>query len=174
MASLDIHAFTQCKVLDEEGREVPLSSFWKKHTALFIFLRHFGCIACRSHAAEIWHHRERYQKNGAKIIFIGNGKSQYIKAFKEDLDLEGASIYTDPELKCFQAAGFKRGFLKVFSPASAINAAKLAANGHRQALSKGDLWQLGGMMVVKANGKVAYHYISEAVGDYPPEKDVIT
>lgn len=37
----------------------------------------------------------------------------------------------------------------------------------------GDHWQLGGVIVVKTNGVIAYHYISEALGDFPPEKDVV-
>jgi len=35
------------------------------------------------------------------------------------------------------------------------------------------VWQLGGILVVKPGGQVAYHYISQITGDYPPERDVV-
>ena len=36
----------------------------------------------------------------------------------------------------------------------------------------GDWWQLGGVVVVQKDGKVNYHYISEILGDFPPESDI--
>lgn len=169
---IDMSRFADAIVLDENGKEFQISSFWREVPAILIFLRHFGCIACRAHAAEIWHKRQLYERDGARIYFIGNGKPEYIRAFKEDLDIHDAPIYTDPSLVIFAKAGFRRGFRNTISRMSAKNFMQLFAAGHRQTLSKGDIWQLGGMMVVKPGNRLAYHYISEALGDFPPEKDL--
>ena len=149
---------------------------WKNQSAIFIFLRHFGCIFCRKHAKEVWAEREKYEKNGAKIFFIGNGAPFLIKAFKEDLGIQDATVYTDPTLESFKACGFKKGFLAAIGPKAIVNAVQALAEGHVQGgmyqKDQGDLWQLGGILVVKPEGKVGYHFISIAAGDYSPQKDL--
>lgn len=173
---MNILNFSNCSVLNEDGKEIRLGSLWKNQTILFIFLRHFACIACRAHATQIWLDRDKYQKNGTQIIFVGNGHPSYIKFFKEDLRIKDALVFTDPTLQSFQAAGFNRGFRAVVNAQTAVNSIKLIAQGHKQIRSTeatGDLWQLGGIIVIHPNSKVAYQYVSEALGDFPPEKDLI-
>ncbi len=60
------------------------------------FLRHFGCASCKMHATQIWNEKEKYQSSGAKIIFIGNGQPNFIKNFKNELDIQSADVLTDP------------------------------------------------------------------------------
>lgn len=175
VASVNLYELSKVAVFDEKGESVLLSSLWQKQPAILIFLRHFACIGCRSHAQEVWAQRDQYQKNGAKIYFIGNGNPYFIQRFKEDLGLENAPVYTDPSLKSFAAAGFKRGFLAALGPKSVVNGVSLLLSGARQtgySKDSGDLWQLGGILVVRPNGTVAYQFISEALGDFPPENDV--
>lgn len=174
--NVDLHALSRCKLIDENGDAVEMYDLWKNQIAIFVFLRHFGCLFCRQHAKEIWSNREKYEKGGAKIHFIGNGANYMIKYFKEDLGIQNAPIYTDPSLTSFRASGFKRGFLAAVGPRAVVNAVKALADGHTQGgmykKEQGDLWQLGGILVVKPEGKVGYHFISTAAGDYAPEKDL--
>ncbi len=176
LTGVSMLTFSSCEILNEEGTRVQVASLWRAQAVLFIFLRHFGCVSCRAHAAQIWHDREKYQKNGAKIVFIGNGTPQYIKYFKEDLQIQDATIFTDPSLASFHAMGFKRGFLVALGPRSIAKGLKMFSKGHKQgsySKDSGDLWQLGGVLVVRPNGSIAYHYISQATGDFPPEKDIL-
>jgi peroxiredoxin len=162
-------------VLNEKEERFKMGLLWQKHKVLFVFLRHFACVACRAHAAEIWSKREMYQKGDTEIIFIGNGLPRYIQAFKEDLKILDAKMYTDPSLESFQAAGFHRGFLRALGPQSLINGRKLMKKGHTQGeyeKGMGDLWQLGGLLVITPAGKVAYHFISESTGDFPSEQEI--
>jgi peroxiredoxin len=170
----DIASLGQVLILDENGIPTEVKSLWRESKVMLIFLRHFACIACRAHAAQIWEKREFYEKNNTKVVFIGNGAPQYIQAFREDLKLGNAAIYTDPTLASFLFCGFKRGFLNVVSIASAANAIHLYKEGHRQTQldAQGDHWQLGGVIIITPEAKVAFHFISESLGDYPPESDV--
>ncbi len=173
--SISLLTFASCYVLNEQDEKIKIVSLWKQQAIIFIFLRHFGCISCRAHAVQIWNDREKYEKNGSKIIFIGNGSAHFIKYFKEDLNITDATIYTDPTLESFRAVGFKRGFVAAIGMRSIAAGLKMFAKGHRQSTytkASGDLWQLGGVLVVKTNGVVAYHYINEALGDFAPENDV--
>ncbi len=174
-AAVNILAFANCEVLNEQGHKVKIASIWRDHTIVFIFLRHFGCVSCRAHAVQVWADRAKYEVNGAKIVFVGNGPPLFINFFKQDLKIEDATIYTDPSLESFRAVGFKRGFLVALGIRSIANGLRLHWHGHKQGSytnATGDLWQLGGVVVVKPSGKVAYHYISLATGDFPPENDV--
>jgi hypothetical protein len=173
---VDLYALSQAKLQDENGKEVPAGSLWHSQKVVMVFLRHFACIACRAHAVQVWGLRENYEKNGAKVVFVGNGPAGFIKSFKEDLHIQSASVYTDPSLISFRACGFKHGFLNVVKPASLANAAGLMLQGHRQKLTTqdtGDHWQLGGVVVITPKNEVPFHFISESLGHYPPEKDVI-
>lgn len=171
---VNIIALAGAQLLDEHANTVQMGTLWQQQTALFIFLRHFGCVSCRAHAADVWNAREKYEKSGARIIFIGNGQPHFIKMFRTELNLGDAPIYSDPTLAVFTAAGFKRGFLAALGPRAIVNGLKMYAQGHKQGTydpTSGDLWQLGGLLVIKPNGRIAYHYISQVLGDLPPERD---
>lgn len=174
---MDIVKFSKCYIMNERRKEIPISTLWESNPVLFIFLRHFGCVACRAHAKQIWDDRAKYEINGTKIIFIGNGTPEYITYFKEDLEIQDAPIYTNPSLSAFTAAGFKKGFRALVNTKSLTNGLKLLSEGHKQkSINRfvvGNPWQLGGVLVIRPGGKVAYQYISEALGDFPPENDVI-
>lgn len=175
-STLDLPALSQCALFDESGKKILAGSLWKERTVVFVFIRHFACLACRAHVQKVWQERSAYEKSGAEIVFVGNGSPSFIKIFKEDLGVSGAKIFTDPSLKSFDACGFKRGMVSALGPKSVLNVSKLLLQGHRQgpmSAETGDLWQLGGVVVVKPNNKVAYHFISQATGDFPSLEDVL-
>lgn len=164
----DIRRLSQISVIGEDHNKFKVSSFWQKSPAILIFLRHFACIACRAHAQDVWSQREKYEKAGAQIYFIGNGSSSMIKGFKEDMKMESAWIFTDPTLESFHAAGFKRGFFSAYGFKSLASIRGLKARGHvakKWSPEQGDATQLGGILVIKPDGKVTYQYISEYQGD---------
>ncbi len=171
---MDIKIFANVPLINENGQITNPSELWAEKTAVFVFLRHFACIACRAHAKQIWQQKDTFEKNGSQIYFIGNGKPHFIIQFKDELDMSDSITFTDPTLEAFNAFGFKRGFLASLGPSALINTIKLKAAGHDGAKYEqgmGDLWQLGGIVVVNTSGEITYKYISEVLGDFPPEKD---
>ncbi len=169
--NVEIVTFANTAVLDESWKEIKVGSLWQDRPVVFIFLRHFGCPSCRAHAEQVWRGREKFEKTGAKIVFVGNGQPNFISGFKQDLGINEAVIYTDPSLKAFRACGFNRGFLASIGPNSMLNGMKLIAKGYKANISSGggDWWQLGGIVAVQKSGTVTYHYISKSLGDFPTE-----
>ncbi len=171
-ANVDVNTLANCLVQTEDGNSILVSALWKNQTAVLIFLRHFGCIFCRQHAKQVWADRAHYERTGAKIIFISNGAAYMIKGFKEELGITSAPIFTDPSLDAFKAVGFKRGFKASLGITAIGNAIKALGQGHRQGnvfgKDQGDLWQLGGLVVVKQDETVPYVFISQAAGDFAP------
>jgi peroxiredoxin len=170
---IDIYNLSKCEVLDENGAKRRIGEFWRSSKVVLVFLRHFACIACRAHAAQVWAHRAVYEKNNSKLVFIGNGAPQYIEGFKRELGLEEAQIFTDPTLLSFRFSGLKRSILGLVSVATAKNALKLYKEGHRQKQlgAQGDHLQLGGILVITPENKVTYHFVSESLGDTPDSNE---
>lgn len=168
----DVFALSQLYVYSAPDTKLMLGQLWLNNTVILVFLRHFACIACRAHAAQVWQDREKYERGGAKIVFIGNGQPSYIEMFRQDLGIDIGVILTDPTLKSFKAAGLKRGLFALLNPKSVTNMAKLAMEGHKQTASSketGVHLQMGGIVVINQKSKILYHYASESVGDLPNE-----
>lgn len=170
--SIDVSKLGAALVYYNSEQKLALSQLWQKQTAILVFLRHFACIACRAHASQVWRDRQKYQSSGAKIVFVGNGEPHWIEKFREDLGIDKGVIVTDPSLASFELAGFKKGLFYLLQPASALNAAKLVLEGHTQKSLAGDSGsnlQMGGIIAINPDGKVLYHFVSEALGDVPEE-----
>ncbi len=170
--NINIPQLANCTVFAAPDRQLMLGQLWQKQTAVMIFLRHFACISCRAHAAQVWKERAKYQSSGAKIIFIGNGQPVWIEMFREDLGIDKGVILTDPSLNSFKAAGFKSGFFNIVNPKSVINIIKLVGEGHSQnsqSKDSGTHLQLGGILAITPQNKIVYHYSSNSIGDFPEE-----
>ena len=176
---VDNVSLANCPVETSDGAKIKLGQLWQKKPVIFVFLRHFACIACRAHAKQVWQRREEYEKIGS-LVFIANGEAEYIEHFRENLGLEGALILTDPSLQSFRAAGFHHGFRYIVQIPTLVNVWKMTKQGHKQVSytkKAGTHWQLGGLLVVNMAGQVTYQYVSESLGDFPEEphfKTIVT
>ena len=169
---VDVPRLANLKVFTADGAALTLGRVWKNQVAILIFLRHFACLACRAHAAQVWADRDKYEKGGGKLVFIGNGSAKFIDIFKTDLGIGSALVLTDPSLEAFRAAGFRHGFSYILNARSVTTALKLFKDGHRQVTytkEAGVHQQLGGVLAMGTDGAVLYHYISEFFGDFPEE-----
>lgn len=170
---VDTLALKRIKVLDERSNEIRFSDLYKDKKTIFIFLRHFGCIACRAHVTQVLE-QFRAGKIKTPVIFIGNGHPSIISAFKTDLDVEDAVIYTDPKMTSFDACHFNRGLTYLLQIASAKEAYRLSKKGFsqgKQTLKNGSHTQMGGVIVFSGVGEVLYYYSSEYLGDLPGEDE---
>lgn len=169
---VNIEHLATIRIFASPDQQILVGQLWKKQTAIMVFLRHFACIACRAHAAQVWNDRTKYESSGAKIVFIGNGQPNWIEKFREDLGIDKGIILTDPSLTSFKAAGFKNGFFTLLQPASVAGVIKLAKDGNVQKPYSDDAgthWQMGGILAINTSGKVLYRYASKALGDFPRE-----
>jgi len=120
-------------------------------------------------------HREypRVRKAGAELVFVGNGNRHFARAFRDELGIK-APIYVDTQRGAYAALGMRRGFgATVGSLAAVKNAARALRKGFRQGSVQGDAWQLGGVLVVRPGGEIAYRHLSRTAGDHPPVADIL-
>jgi AhpC/TSA antioxidant enzyme len=117
--------------------------------------------------------RQEIQDRGAELAIVGNGAALFVRAFREDLGLD-VPVYTDPSLETYRALAFHRGLARtVLSPRTWAHAARALAGGFYQGRTRGDPLQLGGVVVVRPDGTVAYRYASAEAGDHPPIADIL-
>lgn len=168
---VNVLTLKRLKVLDESGQEVRFGTFLQAPSITIVFVRHFGCIACRAHVDQIWNIQKKQKNN--RIIFIGSGSPYVIASFKEVMGVEDAEIYTDPSLETFDACGMVRGVFNLvnFKTISAMRTLK--NKGYQQGPFKdsGTHRQMGGVVIFRRPGLVSYHYASEYLGDFDNSND---
>ncbi len=174
-AKVDLNLLSNVVLHTEDGQALKMASLWRNRPAVLIFLRHFSCVACRAHVAQVWQHRKALEQGGAKICFIGNGSYHEIIKFKKELNIESSMVFTDPSRRSYEATGMRRGMMPALGPKAVANVVRLLSEGHRQKVynrEAGDLWQLGGVLVVNPGDVIRYHYISEVTGDFPEPGEI--
>jgi hypothetical protein len=117
--------------------------------------------------------RQEIRQRGAGLAIIGNGAPRFARAFREHLGLE-VPLYTDPSLVTYRALAFRRGLVRtLLNIRTWAHAARALAGGFFQGRTRGAPFQLGGVVVVRPDGAVAYRYASAEAGDHPPIADVL-
>jgi AhpC/TSA antioxidant enzyme len=128
---------------------------------------------CREQAVQLHRAKDAIHARGAELVLVGNGAPHFVQAFREDLGLT-TPVYVDPSLASYRALGMKRGLVgTILSPRILAHAARALRGGFMQGRTRGDAWQLGGVLVVKRGGEIAYRHLSDEAGDHPPVDDVV-
>ena len=107
-----------------------------------------------------------------KPLVIGNGSAYFVKIFAEDMGLD-FPVYTDPSRATFKALGFRRDLAEIFSFDLVRNSRRAMSKGFRQTSTQGDALQLGGLVLVRADGSVPWIYRSRVAGDHPPVTQIL-
>ena len=165
---VNVLALKRLSVLDEENKEILFSDLWKKNKVIIVFVRHFGCISCRAHVDQIWNKRKDLRAKKNKIIFIGSGTPASLKMFKSYLNVQDATIYTDPTLQTFEACGLLNGLGYLVNTKTLKKMFELRKQGYENQVmdtQTGSHKQMGGVVAYKDPGLILYHFASEYLGD---------
>lgn len=159
------HPLTDISVLDLDGRSVRLGSLWEGRTAVFVFVRHFGCLFCRQQVADVGAHLDRIRATGADVFVVGNGTVEEARAFCDERH-PAMPVLTDPTRRAYCAVGMRRGTGTVLRPSVFLKALRALAAGFRQTRPAGDPLQQGGVVVMGRDGVERYRYVGEYAGDH--------
>ena len=149
-------------VFDLKGEEVPLKSVLGEQDTLVVFVRHFGCIFCRTRLAGLDEHIAAFEDVGIKVMVVGNGTVPMAEAFVEETGLN-VPLFTDPTGQVYANAGMRRHF--GIGPKAMTRAVGAFVRGHRQGRISGDVWQQGGYVVLGQDGQVKIHHADTGAGD---------
>lgn len=116
--------------------------------------------------------RHEIEKRGARVVVVGNGQPEHARMFAEDEQIP-FTLWVDPEMKAYRAAGLRRGVGAVFSRRSLKHAARAMGAGFRQTQTRGDPWQNGGVFVITTDGRTLFEQISREAGDHAELSEIL-
>ncbi len=159
-------------IRDETGRSLATRQLWEKQSVMVVFVRHFGCVFCRQQLSELREIIPEIRNAGVELAVIGNGTWNFIQGFKEAIGLKSLSVYTDPSLATYKAAGMDRGRTAMLDARWIVKGLKAFFSGHRQASTQGDALQLGGVLVVARGGRLLFKQASRFAGDHASPEQI--
>lgn len=164
MRNLASKELVESQVLDEQGQSHSVGELWQKKTAVILWVRHFGCIACAAQVEEFKPEIPGLLEKGIAVSIIGSGAYHYVEGFKERLALD-VPVYSDEKLASYRALQMRRGLRTMLDPRMLKNI--LWPFKYKQGKIMGDPLQQGGVLVVRPDGRITYKYISQYNGDHP-------
>lgn len=110
--------------------------------------------------------KEEFEKLGVQAVVIGHSSVGYARAFVDDTKL-GLRVFVDEKRVVYRALGFKRSLLAFVTPPVFKRAAEARKEGFATTGIKGDVFQLGGIVLRRPGGTMPYRYESQFAGDHP-------
>jgi len=165
--------FGNVEVLDVEGRPHRLREAWAARSCALIFVRHFGCIACREQVAQLRPYMREIRDAGGDLVVVGTGAPYFAKAFRQDLGISDVDVYIDSARRAYDLAGFRRGVSGLLHPRAIWNYLLAFVSGHRYKGMQGDALQQGGVLVVAPDDGIAFRYVSKMSGDHPEAEQIL-
>ena len=160
--------FLECQVIDSAGEAKSIGELTHQRTTLLLFMRHFGCIGCAEHVAELAPRFTELDQLGVRIVMIGCGSPRFIEPFIERQRLVGepVDVFTDESLNAQRQAGLMYGRWGGFGPRGLFEQARAFVRGHVSGDVEGDAKQQAGALLVDAQGIVRLYHQSRSLGDH--------
>lgn len=152
---------------DPEGHPLRLGELWERSPAVLVFLRHYGCIFCRKHAAQLRAHEDDFRAAGARLAAIGLADRAYARTFRQETGI-GFPLLVDEQREAYRVAGLGSASVLHLLYRKDIRARRQArAEGHRQVrLGLGNNpFQLGGSFVFGPGNVDRFAHVSTTFGD---------
>lgn len=173
-APLDSAPLRDLVLRNWRGADVRLGDLWSEHAVLLAFMRHYGCTFCRDQAVGLSGVASDLERAGAPLTLIGQGTPGNAAAFRERFGLD-VDLLADTDRLAYRAVGARRvGAGKLIGPRMlARGAARMLRSGVVQGRTVGHPAQLGGLLLVRPSGEVAWSHLSGDASDYPPAEEVL-
>lgn len=168
-------ALLDARVEDPDGAKIRLGDAWAGAPSLTLFLRHFGCAACRARVEGVTSRLPELEALGVATFLVGCGTAAQAKAFhtRRNLDVVDVTLLTDPTLAAQRAAGLLRSAWGAFGVVPVLRSGKLLLEGHPTRLPEGDTSQQGGTLLLDRRATVRFYHRSARLGDDAPLADVL-
>ena len=119
--------------------------------------------------------REEFEQAGVELVVIGQGEPEDAARFRRTQRVEDLPMLTDRTRESYRAAGTKVATFSELVGPRVIGRGVRATVATRRHQGKivGHPAQLGGVMIVKPGGEIAYSHLSSDASDYPDNAEVL-
>lgn len=163
---MDLTALEAITLPDAEGTEHRLGDLWADKPVIVVFLRHFGCHNCRSHASIISGRYEEIVGRGADVVAIGTGSVRYAAAFVQDEQVP-FTVLVDDDAEAAHAASVRSVTpFGLFSPRSWRQSWSAHKNGHKVHKAGKRVTQLGATFVLGPGSQVRFEHVDQHTADH--------
>jgi peroxiredoxin len=162
-------------VLPEPGGvEVRLGSLWANNPAVIVFLRHYGCIFCREHVAQLREHEGEFKRQGASLAAIGLGDFNYARLFRDETGIT-FPLLVDTEKKAYKALQLKSGnIFHILRRDNSEARARAKAAGFKQHRLGKDPFQLGASFVFAPGNRDLLIHLNRTFGDDADPQELLS
>jgi peroxiredoxin len=161
---------------DHDGNEVRLGDLWSEEPVALVWVRHYGCVHCRSHAVELDKARSEFDEAGVRVVVIGQATPRQAAHFRRRLDID-LPVLADESRETYRAAGTK------VATAGELLGPKSVSVGLRKTFESrgkvhqgriiGHAAQLGGAMVIAPGGEVTWSHMAEDASDNATPDEIL-
>lgn len=123
------------------------------------------------HVTQLRDHIDEIRSAGADVAAIGMGTEAQAAHFKDSQEIPFV-LLVDRRKETYRALNLKRANLwEIVGPGVWVRFGKALLQGKPSGKPRQDAYQLGGTMVVKPGGEIAFmHRSKDPADDYPVEK----
>lgn len=129
-------------------------------------------MLCKEQVAQLCDRLHDVRALGADLVVIGNGTPEAAGWFVE-AQAVSVPVFSDPDRLTYRALGARAGRLAALHPGTFVSALRALLGGHRQSRTMGDATQLGGVVIVCADGSMPARVLSRYPGDHPTPDEVL-
>jgi peroxiredoxin len=169
-------ALADIELPDHEGNSVRLGDLWQEEPVVLVWVRHYGCVHCRSHAVELEGARSEFDAAGARVVLVGQATPRQAAHFRRRLEID-LPVLADEGRESYKAAGAK------VATASELLGPKSVSQGLRKTFeSRGKVHQgrivghpaqLGGAMVIAPGGEVTWSHMADDASDNASPDEIL-
>jgi prostamide/prostaglandin F2alpha synthase len=161
---------------DHDGNDVRLGDLWSEEPVALVWVRHYGCVHCRSHAVELEGARPEFDAAGVRVVLVGQATPRQAAHFRRRLEID-LPVLADESRLSYKAAGAKvatagellgprsvsQGVRKTFESRGKVHQGRVI--GHPA--------QLGGAMVIAPGGEVTWSHMAEDASDNATPDEIL-
>jgi peroxiredoxin len=169
-------ALADIELPDHDGNPVRLGDLWQEEPVVLVWVRHYGCVHCRSHAVELDEARSEFDAAGVRVVVVGQATPRQAAHFRRRLEIE-LPVLADESRESYRAAGAKvatagellgpksvsQGLRKTFESRGKVHQGRII--GHPA--------QLGGAMVIAPGGEVTWSHMADDASDNASPEEIL-
>jgi peroxiredoxin len=161
---------------DHDGNEVRLGDLWSDEPVALVWVRHYGCVHCRSHAAQLNEARPEFDAAGVRVVLVGQATPRLAAHFRRRLGID-LPVLADETCDSYKAAGAKVAtageLLGPKSVSSGLKATFASRGKVHQGRVIGHPAQLGGAMVIAPGAEVTWSHMADDASDNASPDEIL-
>ncbi len=124
----------------------------------------------RERVAQLRGQLAELQDAAVSVVLVSTATPEQARAAGLDSPPE---LLLDPARDLYRAAGMQRSIWRILHPLGLLHALRALRHGHRQGALQGDALQLGGVVLLDAEGRVTARWRDRQAGQLLPWREIL-